>query len=66
MEAVSGVLECCGYFNGNVHKLVIKLGENRLRRESWDADKKGDFARLGRQLEVLHVILDLALDHVSM
>jgi len=66
LEAVSGVLECCGNFNGNTHKLLIKLSGGRIQRESWNANKKEDLIRLRRQLEVLHMVLDLALDHVSM
>lgn len=66
LDAVSGVLECCGHANGEVHKTIITLSGSEIQRESGDAKRNDHFTRLRRKLEVLHVVLDLVLDFITM
>jgi hypothetical protein len=66
LEALVDVVECCGNTSVEVYKVTIKSTENRSQRKSWDANKKDVLTSLRRKLEVLHVVLDLALDHISM
>ncbi|KAF2708992.1 ankyrin [Pleomassaria siparia CBS 279.74] len=66
LEAVSGILECCELLSGQVQKAIIKLEASRLQRDDWDASRKRDAEKLRRHLETLHIVFDLALDHVSM
>jgi hypothetical protein len=66
LEAIVDVVECCGNTSVEVYKVTIKSTGNRSQRQSWDANKKDVLTSLQRKLEVLHVVLDLALDHISM
>ncbi|KAF2795048.1 hypothetical protein K505DRAFT_240763 [Melanomma pulvis-pyrius CBS 109.77] len=65
LDAISGILGCCGHISGQVHKAIIKLSAYRIQSSAWDKHRVDDFRRTRRHLETLHAVLDLALDQVS-
>jgi hypothetical protein len=65
LEAIMDVVECCGNISVEIYKVTINSTRNRLQRLRWDANKKNVLTNLRPKLEVLHMVLDLALDYIS-